>query len=304
VNNQLILPNLIIAGVHKAGTTSLFMYLASHADICVSDVKETQYFLPIRYGEQQLPPVEEYSDHFNHYNNEKYIMEATLGYFYGGKSIAQAIHSTLPNAKIILIFRDPIDRLLSFYKFKKSMLELDKKLSLEEYIHICEQLPPAERRKRENNVYWGIEGGFYADYITNWFDVFGEDNLKILFFENLKRDPISLLVEICNWLNIEHEMFIDSLDFSVENKTTNFRLRSLQKFALWVNWQGEAFWRSNPVLKKNLRRIYYLFNSAPQEEINNDEVLNYLEILYTPYNNRLREELITHGYNNLPNWLL
>ena len=44
------LPNLVIAGVPKAGTTSLFNYLAQHPDICPSDVKETRYFEPLRYG--------------------------------------------------------------------------------------------------------------------------------------------------------------------------------------------------------------------------------------------------------------
>ncbi len=58
------LPNLIIAGVGKAGTTSLFWYLSQHPGICASDVKEIQYFTPLSEGDGVLPPLSEYARHF------------------------------------------------------------------------------------------------------------------------------------------------------------------------------------------------------------------------------------------------
>ena len=48
------LPNLIIACVTKAGTTSLFTYMVSHPHICCSSIKEVSYFLPLRWGSQLL----------------------------------------------------------------------------------------------------------------------------------------------------------------------------------------------------------------------------------------------------------
>src|SRR3954463_13629169 len=93
------LPNLVIAGVAKAGTTSLFNYLAQHPDICASDVKETRYFEPLRYGEV-LPPIESYTAHFRHRQGERYALEATPTYFYGGRDVPPGIRVTLPPGRV------------------------------------------------------------------------------------------------------------------------------------------------------------------------------------------------------------
>lgn len=295
-------PNLIIAGVNKAGTTSLFMYLSAHTEICGSRVKETLYFLPLRYGAKELPPIEQYLQNFHHCKETKYVMEATAGYYYGGAAVASAIKDALGKPKIIQIFRDPIARLFSFYKFKKSELELDQNLTFDEYIRQCEALPPAERVKRENNVYWGIEGGYYVDYLSDWFDVF-EDDLKIVFFEHLVSDPKTVLVDICNWLGIESENFTASLNYSVENKTVYFKNRALQNFALKINWKGEAFWRSHPGIKRFLRGIYYSINGASHSEEISVATRARLEEMFRPYNQKLAVELSRRGYIGLPSWL-
>ncbi len=112
------LPNFIIAGVNKAATTSVFMYLSQHPDICPSSIKEVQYFLPVRYRADQLPPIEEYLQYFNHCGQEKYRMEATGKYFYGGQKTARIIKDTCGDINILLTFRNPVDRLFSFLGFR------------------------------------------------------------------------------------------------------------------------------------------------------------------------------------------
>jgi len=297
------LPNLILAGVNKAATTSLFMYLSAHPDICATKIKEVQYFLPLRYGATQLPPIGEYQKHFAHCQNECYRMEATPGYFYGGTAVAAAIKQQISDVKIILMFRDPISRLFSFYKFKKSQLELDDALTFEQYIAQCEALPGIERPKRENNVYWGIEGGFYANYIEDWFDLFAEDSIKVLFFEHLKQNPAQLLQHLCQWLGIEHESYLHELDFSIENKSIHYKNAYLQKIGLAINWHGESFWRSHPSLKKYLRNIYYRFNGLPHQETISQETRAYLTQLFARPNEKLGEILLRRGYSNLPEWI-
>ena len=58
------LPNLLIVGVAKAATTSLFQYLAQHPDIFPAELKELRYFTPLRYAEP-LPPIGSYLSHLN-----------------------------------------------------------------------------------------------------------------------------------------------------------------------------------------------------------------------------------------------
>src|SRR3954466_15902853 len=103
------LANLVVIGVNKAGTTSLFDYLGRHPDIGLSDLKELRYFTPLRYGEP-LGPLDSYAQHFDHCVEERYAVEATPGYFYGGRPLARAMHETCGSVRTVLSLREPADR--------------------------------------------------------------------------------------------------------------------------------------------------------------------------------------------------
>lgn len=303
------LPNLIIAGVIKGGTTSLYSYLSNHPDICCSTVKETCYFHTYRYGkpnsryQQSTNPFVQYQQFFAHCQDQAYIMEATPGYFEGGRALAGEIQKQLgERVKIIIVLREPINRLTSFFKFKKSMLELSEDLTFEQYIHQCESLPISEKVKQENNIYWGIDGGFYSNYLEEWFAVFG-DSLKVLFFEHLASKPRMVLSDICTWLSIDESIF-NSYVFSVENKTVGYKYKSLQKLALSVNAKAEQTFRANPKVKKILRAMYYSVNGASRREEISQSTTDYLKTVYAPYNKLLAKQLSSRGYIALPDWLV
>lgn len=299
ISHQL-LPNLIIAGVNKAGTTSLFSYLSLHPDICASRKKETCYFLPLRYG-RELPSINQYSQHFRHCRNQKYIMESTPGYFYGGAAVAKAIKRKLGHVRIILSFREPVSRLLSFYKSQKSMMQLDPNVTLDEYIQMCINMPSVERSKQENNPYWGIEGGFYIDNLPAWFDVFG-DSIKVIFFDQLQYDRSQLVRDLCTWLNIDTNS-LNNVDLETENISINYKNKFLHKFGRFINTKGERFWRRNHHIKRIVRNLYRSLNAKPFDDNYPEQTLIYLETLFRPYNQRLATELSKRGYKNLPIWL-
>ena len=89
-----MLPNLLIIGVPKAGTTSIFSYLNLHKDVFGSNPKEPGYFHPLRWGEK-LANIAKYEKAFSGYSNQKYAMEATPGYFYGGKKVSDKMKDML-----------------------------------------------------------------------------------------------------------------------------------------------------------------------------------------------------------------
>ena len=127
--NKTRLPNLVIAGVVKGGTTSIYSYLSRHQDICCSTVKETCYFSFFRYNHwdsrysNTTEPFKQYQGYFSHCENQKYVMEATPGYFEGGSKLATAMKETLgDNIKVIIFLREPISRIRSFFKYKKASL--------------------------------------------------------------------------------------------------------------------------------------------------------------------------------------
>lgn len=296
----MILPNLIIAGVNKAGTTSLYSYLSMHPDVSTSDVKETCFFLPLRYGEQ-LPSIDSYADHFSGAQGAKYVMESTPGYFYGGQSMAEHIEKTLPNVKIVLMLRDPVDRLISFYRFKKSMLELESSIDFEEYLNRCISMDAREVELRENNKWYGVAGGLYERHIEAWFNVFG-DRIKVVFFDDLKSDAVTLVKGICTWLAID-EGFYDGEELSVENMTMQFKNRKIQQVALWLNENGERYFRKNPNVKQILRSAYQRINSSNTKEHIDQEQKNQAQQYFESANQKLLVILSRHGYKDLPQWL-
>lgn len=302
------LPNLVISGVVKGGTTSLFSYLSRHPDICSSSVKETCYFSSYRYGSVDVrykdvaDPFLQYQQYFSACKDQAYVMEATPGYFEGGKTLAEAIKSQLgDDVKILIILRNPVDRLMSFFKFKKSMLELPSDLSLSAYIQQCRSIPVEDRPKRENNVFWGIEGGLYINYLDDWFSVF-EDSLKVVFFDQLQEDPIGLLKDISRWLAVDSEIF-EKVNLTVENKTVAYKYRTLQELAIFFNKKAEKFWRQNPSVKKKLRTLYYALNASQNRDTHDRSLLTEMQEFYAPYNRKLFQYLVNRGYSDLPDWL-
>ncbi len=299
--NEQTLPNLIIAGVNKAGTTSLFAYLAQHPQAGASAVKETCHFLPLRYGEP-MPGIQDYHAQFTRVADKPVRFESTPGYFYGGQPLIDGLQNALgDDLKIVLVFREPVGRLVSFFNFKKSTLEFPADLSLAGYVKRCRAMEDEALRERANNPWFGLEGGKYTDYLPTWIEAFG-GRLKIVFAEDLRRDPRGVLRGLFEFVGIDPEQAV-RIDLSIENKSTDYRFAGAQRLALALNRAGERFWRSHPKIKQSLRRMYYALNGRAFETGSDPAVLDELHRFYEPYNERLAEQLRGAGYDKLPDWL-
>jgi len=295
------LPNLIIAGVNKAGTTSLYAYLAQHPDVGASAIKETCHYLPLRYGEP-MPGIQAYHEQFKAVTDKPVRFESTPGYFYGGQRLIDGLRESLgDDLKIILIFREPVSRLVSFFNFKKSTLELRDGMTLAEYFDVCQRLNSEDLVSRVKNHMFGLEGGKYADYLPPWIDHFG-DRLKVIFSDDLHSNPRRALRDVCMFVGIDPG-FVGHIDLARSNKSTHFRLAGVQRLALSMNKGGERFWRSHPKLKRSLRDLYYKINGRPFEPADDPETIKALHAFYEPYNTRLAEQLRAAGYHELPDWL-
>ncbi len=296
------LPNLIIAGVNKSGSTSLFAYLSKHPEIESSEVKETTYFLSLRYGEQ-LQDIMTYTSCFPDFpRRAPYRMEATPGYFYGAGDVARAIEQRLPGVRVIVMLREPVSRLISFFQFQKSMLNLDQNMSLAAYLDVCRQMSATDLLSRKNNPYFGLEGGFYDKYLPDWFEVFG-DRLKIVFFDQLKDEPVGLVTELCEWLNVSSAGCQNYIG-GAENRTVAYRNPFLHRLALTFNQSSERFLRSHPEIKNRLRKIYQAFNTRGTTLEVTATLKKELNGLYVDSNRTTGEILASAGYADLPQWLM
>jgi hypothetical protein len=295
-----VLPNFIIAGVHKAGTTSLFYYLGDHPDVCASLDKETNFFIYTKY-KTPVNPLEKYYEQFEKYNGEKIIMEASPGYFYGGYDTAIEIKEKSKNPKVLIILRNPTDRVISFFNRKREVFQLPESLTLEQYFEDCKNYSDADLLREENHLYTGFEFGYYIKHIDAWYQVFG-DQLKVVFFDDL-RDSKKTVLSLCQWLGVD-AAFYDNYNFEVKNKSVNYKNRFMHTLAVKVSFGAKRFWRNNQQLKSFLRGIYYKFNGQPVSKTDHDaEIKARINKMYEPYNKELAQYLKTKGITKLPNWL-
>jgi hypothetical protein len=295
------LPNLLIAGVAKAGTTSLFRYLAQHPDICPSDVKELRYFSALRYGEP-MAPVETYGEHFRHCGEQRYRMEATPGYYAGGRPVAEAVDDLLPGARIVVTFRDPVQRCWSWYRFVRSTARIPKDMTFADYIDRCRRLrDEGVDGGRDHQPFWGLGGGCYDIWLADWRDVFGK-RLRIEFFEHVVHDPRAVTEQLCRWLGIDTGVCA-GLHYGVENKTVQYKNKHIQQAALAVNRRGERFFAEHPGFKRALRGAYYRLNSERSEERLDPRDRDRLAEFYAPHVERLASMLADSSSVDVPDWL-
>jgi hypothetical protein len=295
------LPNLLIIGVSKAGTTSLFDYLQQHPEICASDVKELYYFAPLRHG-GALEPPETYAAHFRHCRGQRYALEGTPGYFYGGAALARGIDEICEDAQVLLSLRAPSERCWSWFRFQKARTRLPRDLSFEEYLDRCERLHEAGLDGEvEHRPFWGLGGGCYDDYLPPWLDRFGP-RLRIVFFDDLVAAPRPLMRSLFTWLDIDAAP-ADDLDVAVENRTVQPQVRVLQAGAMVVNRRAEALFRRHPSAKRRLRTAYYAVNrSRSAQEAMSGTARSRLADFYRPHNQRLAAQLTPQGLQLPPGW--
>ena len=247
----------IIAGVNKAGTTSLYVSLAEHPDVVSSAIKETRYFLPARYG-NALKPVSVWDRYFTG-ADRAVRLEATPSYFYGGAAVAHAIRSTLPNPKIVVVLREPVSRAISFFEYQKVRLRLPQKLRIEDYIAEVDALTDHDFNDPKNERYMAIRGGRYADWLAQWWDVLGHDAVKVVYFEDLTADGHDVLRDVSAVLGLDPDRLVGA-GLRSENRTTSFKVARLQAVALRVNDGFERVLRKTPRMKRRLRSMYFAVN--------------------------------------------
>jgi hypothetical protein len=290
----------IIAGVNKAGTTSLFVSLSTHPDVAPSSIKETRFFLPARYGES-LPPAAEWDAYFADAGDRPVHLEATPSYFYGGAAVAEAMRTRLVDPHALVVLREPVSRAISFFTYQKIRLRFPADYPIADYLAAADRLAPADFQDPDNEKYMAFRGGCYAEFLPGWLDVLGNDHVRIVDFDQLVRDQVTALHDTARWLGLDPARFpADAL--SSENRTTGYRSQGFQRVALAGNDKLERVLRRHPDVKRKLRAFYYRLNGRPTEEHIPDSVLEQLAARYEEPNRRLAQLLDTAGIP-LPGWL-
>ena len=298
------LPNLLIVGIPKAGTTSLFAYLAQHRDICGCTVKEPGYFdqfSPRRPANKVPMTIEQYQELFSACGAAQYAMEATPSYCYGGQPTIDAIRSSLPNPRIIISLRNPTDRLWSAYTFQRSQGNLPGIRSFAEYLAVCEQRHVDGTDRVATDHLQGLATGFYAEYVPLWVRAFG-DHARVIFAEELASQPLAVLHGLCAWLGIDLPG-PETFDLEAKNVTVHARSPHLARTVYRLKRAGDRRRMLPGPLRERLRRVYLRFNAGGSAGSLPDGMRRRVDGIYEESNREMLRVLNQYGYDRFPSWL-
>jgi len=220
----MIKPNLFIVGAPKAGTSFLWDKLRKHQEVFFTEnpEKELNYFADQElqkesyYKYYRIKDETKYLKCFKAAKLEKSIVDGSVSYF-AYPAVPQRIHNFNPNAKIVIILRDPIKRAFSHYQMDKRMGYATK--PLEEYLKRPLEYPA--------HYHQYINNSLYAKNIKNYLKVFGEKQILILHLKQIGGGDFESLY---NFLEIKKDVLpIESTQAINRNKVPrNFISKTLQ----------------------------------------------------------------------------
>lgn len=214
MNSSTILkPTFYIIGVPKAGTSSLYHYLNEHPDIFMSHIKEPNFFLPKLEGLDQITDQQSYYDLFRRARQDQERGEASVGYLSYYSVVIPGIHQETPDAKFIVILRDPVERFVSQVRHSKRMGREDRSVKtvckdlLKEYRSVTD---PEHRIKdqsmsRTTNIRYVWFSRYHAP-LHAFINHFGRENIKTVLFQQFVQQTANEITEIYNFLEVDPDV--------------------------------------------------------------------------------------------------
>jgi hypothetical protein len=187
----------IVAGVQKAGTTALFEYLRKHPQLSAPSRKELHYF-DNEAIDWRLPNYEQIDQFFRHPGIR---FEATPIYLFWPNAL-ERIMSYHAQIRLILLFRDPIDR--AYSQWCMEFARGDETLSFHDAIRSGrERLRSEDRRSKAYRHWTYVERGFYGRQVADLLDLVPREQALFLRSDDLELEPRKTLDRITSFLSID-----------------------------------------------------------------------------------------------------
>src|SRR5258707_9917828 len=173
------LPEIIGAGPPRTGSTWLHRVLEGNVDLPYG-IKETGFF-SIHYDKG----IDWYAHHFRYATGERRVAEICC-YFFKTEA-RERIKLHIPNCKIIVTMRDPVDRLYSMYKLLRHTAAA-RRGTLEETLKAWPSMASGNR---------------YARHLQGWLDTFGSENVLVMMYDELRSNPQLYLNRVTDFMSVE-----------------------------------------------------------------------------------------------------
>lgn len=286
----MVIPNFLIIGAAKSGTTSLYHYINKHPDIFMCPVKEPNYFNKheVTNDKNQLSKAE-YLDLFKGVEEEIAIGEASPTYICSEQA-PKKIKTFNPDMRLIAILRNPVER--AFSNYLHSLRRVNKTMKTLDEI-IMHDIAVLNEDKSQISQF--VERGFYHEQLQNFYQEFDKSQIRVYLFEDLKDTPNILVKDIFRFLNVYDSFKIGT--FKKYNKSGLARIRWVGAFHNYLrkkDFYGLLKKFLSPEILERLRDVVYTKNIELS-----DEARDLLNALY--YEDILKLEKLIN--RDLSHWL-
>ena len=307
-------PNLFIVGQPKSGTTALHQFLGQHPEIYMSSIKEPHFFCADfhlesdrAYGRQRFFDFRSESAYlqlFARAKNVKIAGESSTNYLYS-QVAAEKIHNFNPDAKIIIVLREPARFLYSLHSHYVKFTEENEPdfltaLGLESDRQ--QEKATSPRVTSPSYLYYSQRVNYYQQ-VKRYCDRFDSDRIKVVIFEEFKSDNERIFREILEFLEVDSsftpEYAAVNVNKEVKFKAINNLVNSPLVKSISKNLLSQEF---NEFVRDNIVEKFF-WHQAPKSQMP-DEIKLKLMQQYQPEVIKISEllgiDLVAKwGYDNL-----
>lgn len=215
-------PDFFIVGAPKCGTSAMHYYLRQHPEVFLPEQKDAHFFATDIQCDRYISDPDTYLALFGDAERAKRVGEASVWYLYSTEA-ARRIHSRCPNARIIAMFRNPVDMLYSqhsqfLYNANETIRDFEKALAAEPDRKAGRRIPRTAHFPEGLHYF---ETARFADQLSRYVDVFGWDRVHVILLDDLRADTPAVFRQTCCFLEVSDDA---DIDFRVVNP--NKRVRS------------------------------------------------------------------------------
>ncbi len=194
------LPNLILLGAQKSGSTAVYDWLSQHPDIYGNPaMKDFPFFCDPRYFERGL---DWFSNHFKGHRDEAYVLHGYVHYLFLGHDVAQRLHEYNPDLRLVVLLRNPVERAFSgWLQARKTGNEPND--TFEDAIRADQEGRLSSLRERVDRSY--LSHGRYASQLEHYLRVFPADQLHIALFDDVQNQPLATCRALFDFLRINSD---------------------------------------------------------------------------------------------------
>ena len=275
------LPNFLVVGAQRSGTTFLWGLLRQHPDIYMPEKKELHYFDEAPFNNDLL---EGYAKQFSGANGASAVGEVTPEYIFFDW-VPELIAKTLGHVRLVFVLRNPIERAYSHYWL---MI-----LTRREYLSFGQAIKRKPEQLQKEFLSWRnhsyVQRGIYFEQIKNYLQYFDRDQMLFVISEQFYKDPQRIMNEICSFLAVDHRFTFKTEQYRHHMKRPNHitLYRFLSGVRLWFKGR-RGYWPVSKHVRQWQDNMEKQNNPYPPIK---PAVRQYLQDLYQPYNDELSDFL-------------